>query len=309
MVKNLELSPIKFYNTANNMLEKKDLIEFITNISKAELLSARDQEMYSKTLFLKAKGLFYFNQHKKALEAIKSALEYNSNEDMLNLRIYEGIIHGYLGEFDKAIDIFKTIITQTEDKLILAKSYLNITWVYLGFDYNKLDDKKLNESKKYLDLVNEYFEALSNKMKLRLLTNYSVYYYFKEEFKKAIELLEACIKYCQEQDLSDVYNNLAELHIKSDILETAKEYLEKAEILGSKYSKNISLGHTFKYKAEVELLEDQLFTALDTLYLAFEHFKNAEATTLACDCLMEINKLMNDYKNNSLKALTNSLKK
>lgn len=75
-----------------------------------------------------------------------------------------------------------------------------------------------------------------------------------------------------------------------------------------KYNKTLSLGQTFNLKAEVELREDQFFTAIDTLYLSFEYFKKSEATVLACECLLKINELMDKYRHNNLKSIRNYLK-
>ncbi len=112
-----------------------------------------------------------------------------------------------------------------------------------------------------------------------------------------------------------MYNNLAELYIKiaknnnNVVPDIGKDYLDKAEVLGSSYKQNISLGYTFYFKAEMELMEEQLFRALDTVYLAFEYFKNAEATVMACDCLVKINVLMDEYNHGNLDSLRENLKK
>lgn len=43
--------------------------------------------------------------------------------------------------------------------------------------------------------------------------------------------------------------------------------------------------------------------------LAFGYFKDAEATVMACECLMKINDLMDKYKNSNLQSLKENLKK
>lgn len=312
MSESLALSPAKYYEEAKYMLEQKDLLGFVAKVSIAIEVSGNDLEILKRATYLEAEGLFKLHQHKKALDAISKALEYNSGEQILTLRIYEGIIHGYLGELDQAINTFKSIINQTEDDMVLCKAYMNIAWVHTTLDKKNLDDDKLEESKKYLDSVNEYFESLTNSMKLRLQTNYSVYFFHKGDLDKAIEILEDSIKYCEEKDLPDVFNNLAELYIKlsneGEVFEVVKEYLDKAEILGTRYNKTISLGYTFSFKAEIELMEEQLFSALETLYLAFEYFKEAEATVKACDTLLRINQLLDTYKHSNLNSLRENMK-
>lgn len=231
----------------------------------------------------------------------------------MDLKIYEGIVYGYLGELDKAINTFKSAIRQTEDKMIITMSYLNISSLYLGLNKENLDQLKLEEVKKYLDFANENFDSLSNSMKSKILSNYSMYYCLMGEYEKSIEVLVNSFKYNEEKDLPDLYNHLAGLYLKSTddsgFSEIAKDYLEKAETLGTKYNQTLSLGQTFNLKAEIELREDQFFTALDTLYLSFEYFKKSEATESACKCLLKINELMDKYKHNSLESLKKNLQK
>lgn len=73
------------------------------------------------------------------------------------------------------------------------------------------------------------------------------------------------------------YNNIAELYINltddNSLSKITRDYLEKAEGLGRKYDETLSLGQTFYLKAEIELREDQFFTALDTLYLSYSKAK------------------------------------
>ncbi len=108
-------------------------------------------------------------------------------------------------------------------------------------------------------------------------------------------------------------NNLAELYLKisetkgSTMPEVVKEYLQKAEVLGSRYKNNLVLRHIFYTKAMIEIYEEQLFRAFDTLYLTIEYFKDAEATVKACDTLVKINELMDEYKSNSLKSLKENI--
>lgn len=285
----------------------KKLGEFIKNTAGVQVLSG--QEMLSKVNSIRTKGLFYSNQHSNFVDSVSKRL--NFEKDSVDLKIYEGIVYGYSGELDKALNTFKSIIQQTEDEMIKTMSYLNISWIYLGLE-KTFDDVKLEEAKKYIDYANRNFNSLSNEVKNKILTNYSMYYYLTEEYKKSIEKLIDSSEYCDEKDLPDLYNNLAELYLTSNndnsFLEIIIKYLEKAEVLGTKYNKTLSLGQTFNLKAEVELREDQFFTALDTLYLSFEYFKKSEATVSACECLLKINELMDKYRHNSLKSLRNNLK-
>ncbi len=89
----------------------------------------------------------------------------------------------------------------------------------------------------------------------------------------------------------------------------ALEYLHEAEIIGEKYTNELEVGKAFYNKAMIELREDQLFTALDTFYLSFEYFKQAEALTLAFDVLGKIMEVTNEHKLECFKSLQKTLKK
>ncbi len=170
----------------------------------------------------------------------------------------------------------------------------------------------MEETKKYLELAQLNFNSIPDDLKWKVYNNSSVYYFYKGEYEKAIELLEDSIQYCKEENLADVYNNLAELYLKTSneddgVPEVVNEYLKKAEILATTYNSNLALGYIFYTTAMIELREDQ-FKAFEALYLSFENFKKAEATVKACDCLMKINELMDEYKHKSLNSLRENLK-
>ncbi len=134
MSSTLTLTSENFVEEAKNMLEKKDLAGFMENIGSGKVLANNNKDLLAQITFLKVKGLYSFNQHKKALESISEALLYNTGEEAFRLEHYEGIISGYLGKFDKAISIFKSIIDKTKNIELLVKSYLSIAWVYLTLD-------------------------------------------------------------------------------------------------------------------------------------------------------------------------------
>lgn len=313
MVETLSLTSEKFYHQAKKMLEEKDFVDFIANISKAELLAAGDEEIISKVSFLKVQGLFKFNQYKKALESISDALKYNSGEDVLRLKNYQGVILGFLGELPKARRIFEEIQGQVQDIELRVEIYLNIVWV--SWTIGKIDSghNHLEEVKKYLDLANGYFDAVKPRAKGKILDSLSAYYCTIGNYAEAIELEEKALEYFEEQDLPKIYNNLAAMYLEFDKKEGFKsikayEYMQKAEKLGEKYKNKLEVAKAFYNQAMAQLQEDQLFAALDTLYLSFEYFKEAEALTLAFDCLVKINQIVNDYKIDRLRSLKDTLK-
>lgn len=284
----------------------KSLGQFVTNISEKELLSG-SRELFFNAKSVKTKGLFEFIRQKKLLESVSQRVDDGNDTEMMDLKIYEGIVYGYLGKLDQSLETFKSIIKQTKNPVIMTKSYLNIAWLSMAFDKKASKDLRMKDAKKYLDLAHEDFDSLPDSLKCEILTSYSAYYYYEEDYDKAMTILQKSIQYSEEESLSEVYNNLVELSLKSmnteGFSENARKFLEKAEVLGAKYHKPLSLGQTFYLRAEIELREDQFFTALDTLYLSFEHFKQAEATVLACSCLLKINQLIDGYEQNNLEAL------
>lgn len=284
----------------------KSFGQFVTDISEEELLSG-SRKLFFNAKSVKTKGLFEFIRQKKLLESVSQRVDDGNDTEMMDLKIYEGIVYGYLGKLDQSLEIFKSIINQTKNPVIITKSYLNIAWLSMVFDKKAPKDLRMKEVKKYLDLAHENFGSLPDSLKCEILTSYSSYYYYEEDYEKAMTILKESIQYSEEESLSEVYNNLVELSLKSmaneGFSETARKYLEKAEVLGVKYHKTLSLGQTFFLRAEIELREDQFFTALDTLYLSFEHFKQAEASVLACSCLLKINELIAGYEQNNLEAL------
>ncbi len=307
----LNLSAKVYYEKAEEMLEKKDSLGFMENIGICKVLSDKDSIQLAKVTFLKIKGLLAFSEYKKVLESISEALEVNKGLDFFRLKQFQGIALGFLGYFKDSLKIFDEIQNSIVDQDLLIEVYSNKVWINLLLYRNNKDSNILENIKRYLDLLNERFENISAKVKGRININYSVYYYYKEEYEKAIKILLDSFELFTENELPPIYNNLAEIYLKSDqfsVSDKVYEYTDKAEIIANRYSDYLSLGKSFYTKALAELKDDQIFTALDTLYLALEYFKKANATPFAFDCLVKINELVNNYKIDRLKSLKKTLK-
>ncbi|MCK4257815.1 MAG: hypothetical protein KAX49_02490 [Halanaerobiales bacterium] len=305
----LEVSAVIFYEEAKKMLEKKDLLEFVSNISKTEVLVGDDKEILAKTTFLKAKGFVSFNQHRRALESIEDALKHNTGAEAFKLKKYKGVVLGYLGELKQAIRILKDLLGETNDKYLLVGVYINIAWANLLLETSTEDS--LEEAKKYLDMVWNDFEETDRVKKIKYYNNYSTYYSFKGDYEKAIEMQEKAEEFCEEIDLPEIYNNLAALHLDADkegIPILVKEYTEKAEVIGNQYGNKLEMAKSFYNSAMVELREEAFLRAIDGLYLAFDYFKDAEAYPYAFDTLIKINEIVSDYKIGCLKSMKDSLK-
>ncbi len=294
------------------MIEAKDFPEFLSNISKAELLAEGNEMELAKVSFLKAKGYFSFSQHKKVIEYIKIPLEYCSGEESLKLKSYYGVSLGYVGEFNQARKTFIEILQKTrENKQLLTETYLNLIWLYLHIGKEHLGEAKLKEVKEYLDSSVQNIKIIPNNFKWKIYNGYCLYYYHLKDYTQALESLKKAVEFCEEKYLSHLYTNFAEIYLmfeNEDVFPIIKEYTHKAEVLANKYEDSLGMARAFYIQAMSELKADQFFEALDTLYLAFEHFKDVETYPLAFDSLIKINELMNNYKVDRLKALKEAVK-
>ena len=309
MSENLSLSAEKYYHKAEEVLKKKDLFDFAANISNAELLSANDEKLLAKVTFLKVKGLFKLRQYRKMLENFSDTLKLNE-PDQYELRIFQGISLAFIGEYKKAKNTFTSILSEKPDQKFIVDAYLNLAWLYTILYKKEPNEENLQEMKEYIDLANAYFNGVETDKKRRICINFSVYYYYAAEYEKAIDILTQSLQYSDEAHLPEIYNNLAEIYMKLDehgVAEEVHKYSSMAETVAAKYKNNLELAKAFYTKAMAEMRKDQLFTALDSLYLAFEYFKAAEAFPYAFDCLVKINEIVNEYKVERLKALKDSV--
>lgn len=300
-----------YYQKAKKCLDQRKLINFIENIGSAAALAQDDQGQLGDILFMKVKGLMAFQQHQLALDSVSVALQLNEGAKAFRLKKYQGVSLGYLGYYDQAIQIFKDLLGTTDDPVLLVEAYINLTWVYLTFYGTHGEDSALEEVPIYLDLIYENFDHINNTKKIRYYMNYCSYYVFIGKYEEAIEIQKEAIQYCDEQHLPEVYNNLAAVFLKVDqdgVSEHVNKYTRQVEIIGERYDNFIEMGKAFTIKSLAELRQDQLFTALDTMYLALEHFKKAEAYPWAFECLIKINEVINEYKIDRLKSLKEDLK-
>ena len=305
----------KFYVEAKNKLEEKDFIEFLANISKAELSAENENGFIAKVMFLKVQGLFKFNEFRKALSIVDEAIECTTGRDTLKLRNYKGVMLGYIGELEAGKAVLEALIDEVPTVDILVEAYLNLAWVYGTMYSHKKERAFLEGLKKYVDLANAHFEALDNKIKGKLLDSLSFYHYCTGNYAEAIALEENAANFLEEKELPKIYNNLAAMYLEFDKREglncvsiKGREYMHNAEILGDKYHDTIEVAKSFYNQALALLQEEQIFKALDTLHLALEHFIDAQALSLAFKCLLKISDIINEYNVERLTSLKESLK-
>lgn len=311
-MRDMTVSPQLLYEEAKKSLGEKDLVDFVTNISNSELLASDDLAYLPQITFLKVQGLFHLNQYRKALKMVPLALQHNQGREKVQLKNYQGVMIGYLGDFQKAEQIFKDNLDGLEEVHLLVETYLNIIWANLALYKQEQRDGHLVEAKKYLDLANEHFDRVDDPLKGRILDNLSVYTYLKGDYDQAIEIEEQAVQYFAEPDLPMIYNNLAAMYLEVGdpvgVCPEVQKYTDQVEIIGERTHNYIEVGKGFYTKAMAELREEQLFSALDTLYLSFEFFKKANALSWAFDCLMKINEIVAEYKLDRFKSLKETVK-
>lgn len=299
------------YDDAKRMLAEKDLLGFITEITKAEVYSEADHNFLAEVLYLKAKGLLDFNHYKESIKAISEALIFNSGIARLKLLKFKGIALGYLGDLKSALKLFNELVSTTEEDNLLVELYTNIIWANLLLYKTENNGDILENVKRHLDLIEGKLECLAPAKKRRFFINSSTYYAYCKEYDQGIELLLQAIDYSDEKNLSEIYNNLAALYLESDkdgISRYVGEYTKKAEILASRNKDSLEVAKSFFTSGMAELREGDYLKALDSLYLSLKYFKEAEAYPFALDCMMTICSIENEYKVECLKLYKQKLK-
>ena len=303
----------RYLATACEAIKKKDLIDFVENVSKADACAENNQTYMAKVMLVRSKGLYKFNQYRKALTSIAETLKYDiSNEEIFTLSGYRAIILGHLGEYQNAKDTLIPLIENRPTDANCVDVFITLSWISLLTYRGYKKEADLEEAKKYLDAAKTYFTHTPNRLKWKIYNNYSVYYFYQGNYEEAIHMLEEALLCCEEKDYPWVYTNMADIYLKFEGIDVAgkiKECTEKAEIIAHQYNNNYLIGRAFYLQALSELKEDMLFRCLDTLYVAFEHFKKAEAYPFAFDCLIKMNEIISDYKLDQLKSLKDSLNK
>ncbi|MCK4259146.1 MAG: hypothetical protein KAX49_09215 [Halanaerobiales bacterium] len=255
------LSVENFFEEAKEMLEKRNLVGFVENITSAKLLARDDKEFFAKILFWRAKGLYLFRNFEMAFDAINEALEYNDGSEMIKLQKYKGLIFGYHGRLGDAISLFKELVEQTDDTILLVELYINIAWANLIMHRTQEDVNCLEEAKEYLDKANEHFDNLNNTKKRQICFNYGEYHYRRNNFERAIQHQEKALKFCRDEDKPKAYNNLAELYLACDKIDKVEQYLYDAEVIGNKYKNKLEVGKALYTKRMVELKNEDWLKA------------------------------------------------
>ena len=296
----------KYYEEAKIMLDEKDSMAFMENISYAIILSSNEMKLYSKVVFLKAKGLFLLKEYDKALKTIEEALNYNKGVERIKLLKYKGLILNYRGFFKQAIIVFKDLLTQTDDINEKTGLHINLAGVYLSM-YRAGEDQSsyLDEALLHLKEAKRNFDSVNSNKKKLICINYGEYYYLIGNYEEAIDMQKKAVQYCIEKDLPEAYNNLAELYLIIDDLAQAEDYLHDVELLAEKHKNHLEIAKGFYTTAKIEIKNQEYLKAIDSLYMALDFFIDAEALTYAFNCFNKIIAVSKQFDN----VCVNSIKK
>lgn len=307
MVINIDMSAEEVLLSAERFLDERDLVGFVADINMAMLLTRGQEDLFARATLLNARGLYILRQYEKALDAIAQALHYNTGMNRLRLLKYKGLIMGHRGHFTEAVSIFKGLEKETDDRNFLAEIYINIVWANLTNYRVSKDEALLNSAREYLEKNDECFLLLSPSKRKKILNNYSDYYWQKQDYDNAMRMLEKVKEYCEEKDLPEVYNSLAELHLYYDNLDLVREYVTQAEVIATRHGNDFEVGQALYLRGLADLKREDLLKAKDSFYIALTYFCYAQAYSYAFRCFKKILEISQIFNLESIKLLQNSV--
>lgn len=297
----------EYLGKAEESIGQKNFEDFMRFVGSAEAVST-DADSWSQLLYLKAKGFFRFGKYKHALEAIETALE--GNQDMKNyvrLVKFKASILAHKGQYREALRLLKELLTQTDDHYLLSEVYINISWVLLEFYKREPLDETLHAIKFYLDEADEVMMKVENiEKKRRLLNNYAEYYKFKKDYDSARKMLEEELKCCSENQLPEVYNDLAQVYLEQGHEDAMEKFLHDAELIASRYDNDMEVARALYTKAIARMVKNErndLVTVIDSLSIAFYNFTSCGAYNNAFDCFIKITEVCDTLKHDCATAL------
>ncbi len=289
----------RHYEEAKKMLIAKNLIFFMEHIGYALAYVGDNTALLADITYLKANALYQHRKDREALQSVIQAKEYNEGEKLFELNNNEGILNVRLGERDKGIKIFKKLLDEADGIDQLSRVYNNLIWAYLALYRSSKNDLLLPKIKNFLEEISPIIHRLPERRKMAFYNNYGVYYFYKKEYAESIRLTKEATRYCIEEELPLIYNNIVDIYLEwnqDDCSNFIKEYTTKAEIIALMYDNYREVGRSYYLKAMETLRENDREAALDNLYKALEFFRKADDNSSAINCLTKINEILNDLK-------------
>ncbi len=199
-----------------------------------------DKEMYNLSLYSLALSYKKINKIDLSLETIEKYLSVaNKRDPHYNYAItMKAICYELTGDYDKAIDIYKSLLEKISDSENPVKGYV---YNNLGLNYCHKNDFK--ESLKYFEMA-EKFRSELDRINLGVTFIEKSIVFLKQNLNDAaIKTIELGLKYSKEYNdieyLIKGNNTLADIYDKSnDMKNLEKVYLEIIELLRNNENKS-----------------------------------------------------------------------
>lgn len=279
----------QYLDKARIGIDQKDITVFISNITLAKDKSQSNDPIDNEVKYTYLKGLYHFNQFKKALDYIEECLPQLQDQARKNkVLIYKGLIQGKLGNFGQAIDIFEDLISEESEIKFMAIN--NLMWTYLYLFITESDQKYLARA---IDLGEEHTEQPSslsnNKYAKNLLDNLGTAYWYKGEYHQSLKWFNAALTYQNEDP--KLLNNIAATYIQLNMFKKAEDYLHKAELMADKTDNLFEKGQTYMISADLYEQNQDYSMAVEYYQVALDNFTSAHAFIEANKCFDNIIRL------------------
>ncbi len=214
-----------------------DVASVYFNLSQYYALTYDDKKTYKMCLNNLATSYIRTGKIKLALDTVNKLLSFikEDKEDKYYLLILntKAICYGELKEYDKANDIYKSLINSYLDE---NKNGVSLGYIYTNLGVNYCYLNKFEESLRYFQM-GENIRMKIDKPKVCHTIFEKANVYVKQNFyEKAIKTLEESLKYANEYDQLDYllrgHNMLKDIYIKlNDDEKLENEYFELIKLL------------------------------------------------------------------------------
>ncbi len=305
-------TPQVYYNQALTSLDEHNLASFMESIGAAKVLAVTNNpDLLPGINFLKIKGLFKLKEYQILINSITEALTDQTGNNLFKLQCYYGLAQLYTGQIEQALVTMTKAQQQAAGSESSVEGYLNIVMGYICQYITTREEAALDQCKHYLDLIEPHLPNVSNMLRYSYCNNYGVYYFHRRDLENSLQYIREAVQYCPEHKLPSLYNNLSDVLLKADpdgLPVDVEKYTNLAETIGLEHKDYTEVGRAFYLKAQFELRDDQLGTALDSLYMAFEYFKTAQALKFAIETLEKIQNLLQQLTSNEFITIGGKIK-
>ncbi len=250
---------------------------------------------------------FYKNNFSKALDVFNKSLIFaqNTGKDSIIARRYSdiGVVYDYLSAYDKAVDYYVKalkLFKKTGDKYGMAKTLNN-----LGI---------INENQGRIIIALKYYKTalnLKKKIKTPNIDLASTYVNIgsalekKRRFEEALKNYQKAYNIFKNTNIKKytalTLNNIANTYFYLKKFDSAKIFINKAELLNKKISNKLGLTSNFILKAKILKKENKLDSSIFFLQKALDLTNNLGIIKKKADVLRELSEIY-ELKKNYTKA-------